>query len=258
MHNSTLNSIFNRTSLRKYKNVEIEENHLNLILESAMRAPTAGNMMMYSIIVVKDDRTKDLLSKTCDNQPFIATAPVILIFLADMHRLYKYFESCNIKDYCNKANVKFKTPNLSSLFLAAGDAFIAAQNTVIAAESLNIGSCYIGDIIENYEIHKKHFNLPDWTFPISMLCLGYYPDDYPKKITPRFDKKYIIHSEHYHDLNKDDFKTMYELYENKIPKPNKYNAENFGQFLYGRKFSQEFSNEMERSINVILKYWLKK
>ena len=56
--------------------------------------------------------------------------------------------------------------------LACCDALIAAQTTVLAAESLGIGSCYIGDIMENYEIHRDLLQLPKYVFPIALLCLG--------------------------------------------------------------------------------------
>ena len=57
--------------------------------------------------------------------------------------------------------------------LACCDALIAAQTAVIAAESLGIGSCYIGDIMENYEAHRDLFGLPQYVFPICLLCFGY-------------------------------------------------------------------------------------
>ena len=59
------------------------------------------------------------------------------------------------------------------LFLACCDALIAAQTAVIAAESLGIGTCYIGDIMENYEEHEELFGLPKYVFPIRLICFGY-------------------------------------------------------------------------------------
>ena len=59
--NKTIETIMNRSSLRGYKDEMISDEHLDLILESAMRAPTAGNMMMYSILVIKD---KEKIKKT--------------------------------------------------------------------------------------------------------------------------------------------------------------------------------------------------
>lgn len=254
--NSTLEIIENRMSLRRYKDEDIKDKELNKIIESALRAPTAGNMMHYSIIVVKDEEKKSILSETCDSQPFIAEAPVVLIFLADFQRLYDYFKVCNLKEYCKENNIKYKSPNMAGLFLACGDAFIAAQNAVIAAESLGIGSCYIGDIIENYEIKKELFNLPDYTLPIAMLTLGYYPADLKRKKKSRFDKKYIVFKEEYRRLESSELKDMHKDREEKIRESNNYDAENFGQYIYARKFAAEFYDEMERSLQHMVIDWL--
>ena len=81
-----------------------------------------------------------------------------------------------LKIFVIDQGMDFTGPDEADLLLASSDALIAAQNTVISAEALGIGSCYIGDIMENYEIHKELFNLPPYVFPISMLCYGYYPE----------------------------------------------------------------------------------
>jgi nitroreductase len=254
--NNTLKILNERVSLRRYKDQDIKEKHLNQILDSAMRAPTAGNMMPYSIIVVKDKKKKEILSETCDNQPFIAKAPVLLVFVADFKKTYDYFDVCDLKEYCKKENIKYKSPNLASLFLAFNDALIAAQNAVIAAESLNIGSCYIGDIVENYEIKKELFELPQYVLPVAMLTLGYYPDDYKKRKSDRFDKKYVVFNETYKKLDEKELKDMYKTKEEKIKNIDKYNTNNYGQYIYKRKFAAEFFEEMERSLQLMIINWL--
>ena len=166
MSNSVLDVINNRTSLRVYDNREISQEILDKILHAAMRAPTAGNQMLYSILVVRDEQTRKLLSQSCDHQAFIATAPVILIFLADHQRWFDYYQLNGVAEYCNREGLQFEAPQESDLLLAIEDAMAAAQNAVIAAESLGIGSCYIGDIVENYEFHKELFDLPDSVWDI--------------------------------------------------------------------------------------------
>ena len=132
--------------------------------------------------------------------------------------------------------------------LGINDALIAAQNVVIAAESLGIGSCYIGDIMENYEIHKKLLNLPDYTFPACMLTLGYYPDNYKRNFRDRFDSDFVVFDEVYEDLNMDKLKDMFTVKENNMPKTNSCNAKNFGELIYKKKIDSDFYKEMNRSI----------
>lgn len=255
--NETIKTIHNRVSLRKFAERNITEEDLNLILESGMRAPTAGNMMMYSVLVIRDEKKKEFLSKSCDDQPFIATAPVVLIFLADLQRQYDYFNMCNVKEYCNEHSLEYKGPGKSDLLLACCDAMAAAQNCVIAAESIGIGSCYIGDIMENYEMHKELLNLPDYTFPIGMLVLGYYEDNFEKKPRPRFDKKYIIFDEKYKKLSHEELRDMYSRNEKLVSPENKVGAKNWGQLAYARKTGSDFAMEMNRSVNEALKFWEK-
>ena len=246
--NKVIETINNRVSLRRYKDIPISNEHLDIILNSAIKAPTAGNMMMYSIVKIKDSKTKERLSVTCDNQPFIKNAPVVLIFLADVNKWFKYFELCGIED--------IKSPGLNDLMLGVNDALIAAQNAVIAAESLGIGSCYIGDIMENYEIHKELLNLPKYTFPACMLTLGYYPDDYKRTFRDRFNSDFVVFDEVYKNLNDDELKDMFSNKENNFPKTNPFNAKNFGELIYKRKTSSDFSIEMDRSIKENIKYFI--
>ena len=251
--NDTINLIHNRRSIRSYEERLISGESKNLIINSAMRSPTAGNMMLYSIIEIEDQNTKEKLVKSCDNQPFIAKAPLVLLFLADYQRWMDYFYHCNIELYCNIEKLPCRTPQEGDLLLACCDALIAAQTAVITAESLGIGSCYIGDIIENYEFHKDLFNLPQYTFPITLLCFGYPKDKIlNKSLTPRFPQQYIHFKNEYKRFNKDDFEDMYKTRELKHYNAN---AVNFGQHMYSKKFVADFTIEMTRSVRKALQEW---
>jgi nitroreductase len=223
-----------------------------------MRAPTAGNMMHYSMIEVADQEVKEKLVKTCDNQPFIAKAPYVLLFLADLQRWYDLFEYSGVPEYCKSHNEKYMTPQVSDLLLASCDALIAAENAVIGAEALGIGSCYIGDIMENIEIHREMFNLPKWVFPITLLCFGHPKrDQSTRKILPRFPKEYLFFKDQYKLKSNQDFEEML-LNHFKI-KDDKFfqDTQNIGQSVYVRKTGSDFAAEMRRSVRVALKDWSK-
>jgi FMN reductase (NADPH)/FMN reductase [NAD(P)H] len=253
--NEVINTIIKRNSLRRYAKNKILDEHLDLILESAMRAPTAGNQMLYSIILVTDQELKDKLAVSCDNQPFIKKAPLVMIFVADHQKWFDYYKLSNVEEYAKENNKTFRKPQESDFLLACEDALIAAQNTVIAAESLNIGSCYIGDILENYEYHKELLNLPEYVQPISMICFGYYEDGYKQKRRERFDRKYIVFENSYKKLSDLELRDMFKSQEKQYIIDNKYNAKNYGQQFYARKTGAEFSKEMDRSVKEILKNW---
>lgn len=245
MPNEVIKTINNRISLRKYADKPVTKEELDIILHSAMRAPTAGNMMLYSILNITDQEIKDKLAVSCDNQPFIAKAPVVLIFVADYQRWYDYFKASGISD--------LTPPCESDLMLATLDAMCAAENAVIAGESLGVGSCYIGDIMEHYEMHQELLHLPPWTFPVGMLCFGHYPEKMPRTPRDRFGKEYIVFENQYRQLRDEELKAMFAEKEdayNRHPREKSY-AEAF----YDRKVNSEFSHEMRRSFRVALKNW---
>ncbi len=250
----TIKLIENRRTIRTYSKRELTPEEIKSIIHGAMRAPTAGNMMLYTILQITDQSIKERLVKTCDNQPHIAKAPLVLIFLADMQRWWDYFSNCKVPELCTKLKMKYQTPQESDLLLACCDAIIAAQNAVITAEALGIGSCYIGDIMENYEIHRELFNLPKWVFPIAMLCFG-YPKGNKEKIplTSRYPKKFIHFQNKYKSLNMQELSEMFENDNRKIVEKR---ATNLGQDVYLRKTGADFSIEMRRSVKEALKVWL--
>ncbi len=140
--------------------------------------------------------------------------------------------------------------------LAVEDAMAAAQNSVIAAESMGIGSCYIGDILENYETVKELLQLPDETFPIAMLCYGRYKSEHKKVFRKRFDRRFVVFEDSYRQLQKEEYEQMFaERAEREFLTQNKYAAKNYAQQFYARKTGASFSKEMTRSVKEALKAW---
>jgi nitroreductase len=255
--NQVMDVLLKRKSVRAYEEREISAEVRAEILKATLRAPTAGNLMLYSILDVTDQSMKEKLAVTCDNQPFIARAPMVWIFLADYQRWYDYFHASGVDELCMQRNLTMQKPEEGDLFLACCDALIAAQNAVVAAESFGIGSCYIGDIMEQYETHKEMLNLPQYAFPICMLVFG-YPTQQQKEqgYTPRFDEKFIVFENQYRQLGKDEFDEMFAERQSRLPRGKAMEGiENVGQATYLRKFSTDFSMELRRSVREWLKMW---
>ena len=78
-----------RKSVRAYEDKPIPPEVKKEILLAAMAAPTAGNQQFYTILDITDQKIKDRLAITCDNQPFIAKAKMVLIFCADLQKWYR-------------------------------------------------------------------------------------------------------------------------------------------------------------------------
>ncbi|MCJ7568715.1 MAG: nitroreductase family protein [Anaerolineales bacterium] len=256
--NSVLDTIHQRKSVRAYEDKPVPEDVRDLILQSVIRAPTAGNMMLYSIIEVSDQEAKNKLVETCDNQPFIAEAPLVLVFLADYQRWYDYFKASGVEQYCEEKGTPMVKPEEGDLFLACCDALIAAQTAVIAAESMGVGSCYIGDILENYEIHREMFDLPQYAVPICMICFGYpSKEQKEREQTERFGEEFIVFKNRYRRLREDEFKKMYASMNERLMAGNAdiRDQSNVGKRMYKRKFSADYAVEMRRSVRAILSAW---
>ena len=232
--NTIIQSLFDRKSCRIFQDKEISKEEKELILNAAMQAPSAGNQQMYTIIDVQDKKLQETLSKTCDNQPFIKQAKMVLIFCADFQKWYDLFDYAN----CNP-----RKPGVGDLLLSTTDATIAAQNAVVAAESLGIGSCYIGDILEQHDIHRKLLNLPEYVVPVCMLVLGYPASEHYKRKKPeRCKLEDIVCVNQYHRKDKSELEHMFEK-ETKI--------KSFGEWASAfckRKYNSDFSKEMSNSV----------
>ncbi len=239
--NEVIKLLKSHTSIRKFNEEKITDEQIKHILEAAMQGATAGNMMAYSIIKIRSKETLSKLAKSCDDQPFIADADLALLFVADSHKWHRLYEQRNIIDVFPDYN----GPCISDFMLGVEDAMIAAQNTVIAAESLSIGTCYIGDIMENYEYHKELFNLPKYTMPIALVVMGNY--DTKPQIRDRFDKSCIVFDESYPSITEEFINRMFSKEELK--------DKEFAVKFYKRKMDAPFFKEMIRSIKLYIDEW---
>ena len=236
--NEIIKALAARKSVRSYTDREISSDCKEQILRGATEAPTAGNQQMYTILDITSQELKDKLSVTCDNQPFIATGKMVLIFCADFHKWYQAF---------TLAGCSPRRPGPGDFLLAVEDAAIAAQNAVTAAESLGIGSCYIGDIMENYELHRELLHLPEFVFPALMLVFGYpTPQQQEREKPKRAALDFIVHENAYPDFS------LEEICQN-IADLKGSDFDQWMQRFCQRKYQADFSLEMSRSVAAALK-----
>ena len=238
--NIVMEQLYQRKSVRVYRDKPIEEREKRAILEAALQAPTAGNMALYTILDITDPSMKEALSKSCDNQPFIATAPMVLIFCADYRRWYDVF--CRYADDVRK-------PGVGDMLLAQADALIAAQNAVVAAQSLGIGSCYIGDITENFEYHRDLLKLPRYVVPAAMLCFGYPTEQQEQRQKPpRFAVEDMVCENGYKEAD------MARMLAQQTGRDEEQLADWVSRFCQ-RKWNSDFSREMSRSCAEMIRHW---
>ena len=162
--NEVLETIKNRRSIRKYSSDQIKNEELDMILESAIYAPTGHNDQPWHFTVIQNKELIDEMS--VESKKLMAESPVD--WMAKMGRaenLHLFYNAPTV------IVVSGKKDAVSPLV----DCCAAIQNMLIAAESLDIGSCWIGLVkffFENQENVAK-FNLPEDYEPYYAVCFGY-------------------------------------------------------------------------------------
>ena len=239
--NPTLEVLNSHVSIRRFNGLPVSSEDLEQVLGAAQRGATAGNIQLYSILVIRSSGTLKRLAETCDNQPFIAQASVALLFVADCAKWHAHMEYRGIPE----SHPAYEPPGIADLALALQDTVIAAQNAVIAAESLGLGTCYVGDIVESYELHRELFRLPRHVLPVTLVLLGHYNG----RSSPgeRFSPQHVVFDEVYPELSPSFLEAMFAPREKADP--------DFVRRFYQRKLDAPFFTEMTGSLERYFREW---
>lgn len=209
----------NRVSIRAYENRDIPTNLIEEIIEKAMRAPTCGNMQLYSVIVTKEKEKKEKLANLHFNQPAATSSNVILTICADFNLFTRW---------CELSNATPGYDNFHSFIMAFTDAVIFAQQIVTVAESEGLGTCYLGTV--NYTANEisQLLELPEKVVPVASISLG-YPAEIPSQ-PDRLPVKAVLHEEKYRRDSDETVKGFFEMKES-LPENHKFVSENNKQTL---------------------------
>lgn len=203
-----------RVTVRNYQKRHIPESLLDDILEKAMRAPTCGNMQLYSVIVTRDEEKRRRLAAEHFNQPAAAGADVILTICADFNRFSRW---------CEVSGAKPGYDNFHSFMMALTDAVIYAQQIVTIAEQEGLGTCYLGTVNYNAGKISELLGLPGLVVPVASLSLGYPAgeDSQPE----RLPLKAVRHDECYRDDSDEEIINLFRV-KDENPENKKFVEEN--------------------------------
>jgi FMN reductase (NADPH) len=186
MKNSTLDTIFGRRSIRKFKRKQVSRDLINQIVEAGQRAPTACGMQTYSFILITDGRLRKEIYRLIGKQSCMEQAPVWIIVCADMARQLKLF---------GVLGVKTEFGPLGKFIPAVIDAGLTAENMVLAAEALGLGSVFIGSVWNTLKRIADLLGLPKNVLPLVLVCLG-HPNESPP-LRPRWPLEAVLHENRY-------------------------------------------------------------
>ncbi len=189
-------------TIREFKDERIPEEMFSILMEVGRRTASSTGMQASSIIRVTDKELRREIALIC-NQEYVQRAPELLIFIVDLYR--------NKKIANEKQCFETSASDMDRFFSGFTDACIMAQNIVNAAESMELGSVYLGSILNDSEKLCKLLKLPELTFPVVGLGIG-YPNQNPQ-IKPKIDMELRV------------FENEYKIFDNYLVELKDYDEE---------------------------------
>lgn len=228
----------NRKTIRRFSDRAVSGELLNEILESAIKAPSCGNMQLYSVIVTREPERKKELAALHFNQPAATGADLILTVCADFNRFTRW---CEI----NKGDAAYN--NFLSFSSAMTDGIILAQQITTIAEMKGLGVCWLGTVSYDPEKISNLLKLPELTCPVAALAIGYPAEE--GETTERLAVADILYDEEYPVFSDDEIRHIYAVKDNFGPNK-KFVEENgkenlaqvFADIRYPRHLNVPFSD----------------
>ncbi len=189
-----------RRSVRFFEDRTIPEPVIEKLVDVANHAPSGGNIQPLSIILVRSPEGRKKLSELAGGQPWVRNAPLSMIFCIDFYRIKKWAEMSQVDFRGEEA--------LNHFLIAYADMMAAAQNVVILAQALGLGTVYVGAIQHEIDETRRYFEIPDYVLPMMVLCLG-YPRSIPRTI-PKLKKEVLVHQERYRNLGEEEIRKAFD------------------------------------------------
>lgn len=187
--NDVIAGLLAHKSVRAYLPDALPSGALERIVAAAQSAATSSNLQTWSVLAVEDADRKRRLADFAGGQKHIEQCPLFLVWLADLSRLR---EVGRIKQSPTDA-----LDYLETFLVAVIDAALAAQNAVVALESMGLGSVYIGALRNKPQAVAEELGLPPDVLAVFGLCVGYPDLEEASGVKPRLPQAAILHRERY-------------------------------------------------------------
>ncbi|MDE6010187.1 MAG: nitroreductase family protein [Muribaculaceae bacterium] len=234
------NYFYTRRSIRRFREEPVSSDLLEVILSRAGKAPTCGNMQLYSVVVTRDEAKRKELAALHFNQPAATGAPVLLTVCADFARFTRW---------CDISHADAAYDNFLSFTSAFADAMILAQQITTIAELEGLGTCYLGTAIYNAPEIASMLRLPRMVMPVACLAIGWPAEEGVE--TERLPLRAWVHEEQYRADSDEEIMNLYKVKDD-YPANQPYIAENgkdnlaqvFAEVRYPRSMNEEFSRKL--------------
>ncbi len=188
MPNPVIDVLMAHRTIRRFKPDPVPPETVETILRAGVRAASAGNLQGYSLVVIDDPARLEKMA---------FKAPLAITALVDQYRLKRWFELNDAPFYNDQA---------INLFISYWDAVIALQNIVVAAESLGLGTVYVGLVLSTDV--RETLGAPEYVVPAGLVFIG-TPDEEPP-LRPRLPLEAVVHHNTYHMPTDEEIRAYYE------------------------------------------------
>ncbi len=241
--NEAINLLLSHKSVRSYKPDLLPDGTLETLLAAAQSAATSSNLQLWSLVAITDPDKKRELAKVAGNQKHIEQCPLFLVWLADLSRNQRMGE---------EEGVEMEVmPFVETFLVAAIDAALAAQNAVIAAESLQLSTVYIGAMRNNPEKVAELLQLPSEVFGVFGLCVGYASSDIKAEVKPRLPQAAIAFNEVYGNPDEQKLRINYDHEMTKFSERNEMGADTWTNRVLGRMGKLSGMNGREKLMGIL-------
>jgi nitroreductase/FMN reductase [NAD(P)H] len=171
---------------RRFVPRELSPELVRLLCACALSAPSKSDLQQADILVVRDRDKHRAITALIPDMPWIAQAPLFLVFLADASRLLAI---------SRLRNKPFPNDHLDLLFNAVADSAIVLATFMRAAAAVGLGCCPISAIRDSASVVSEILALPPRVIPVAGLCVGWPAE--PGHVTPRLGLNATLHEDRY-------------------------------------------------------------
>lgn len=180
----------NHKSTRRFRSDKpLPDDVLNILVAAGQSASTSSLLQTWSVVSIEDPQRKDEVATLAGDQQFIRDAPLFLLFCADLNRL------TNISDRENAPGEALK--KMDMFVMSTVDASLAAQNVSVVAESLGLGTCYVGAARNNAAKMAELLHLPARVYGVFGMAIGWPDESQTPQVKPRLGQNAVLHREIY-------------------------------------------------------------
>jgi nitroreductase len=194
--------LLSHRSVRGYGPDALPEGTLETLIAAAQSAATSSNLQTWSVVAVHDPAARAAMAKAAGNQKHIEQCPLFLVWCADVSRNARLGQ---------EEGAELPTlPYLETFLVAAIDAALAAQNAVVAAESLGLSTVYIGALRNDPALVAGLLGLPPGVMGVFGLCVGYAAPGVTNEVKPRLAQPAILFHDRYDTAGEPALRAAYD------------------------------------------------